>query len=167
MKNNIPLKRFEYTAPSPDTYAKRMGSAGDPFDTHLPLLQVSLDFEKRELHLEGKDLFEKDPIQKPQSILLPDNERIRVKAGISSGFSIRLSELAKDELVFSIEGSLDDGKSIDSCSGLLVFSQAISIDGSETGQYHLTLYLYDDFDDEREIKLRLIMYAFSETAFFN
>ena len=169
MKHAIPFKHFDYAIPFPDAHANRMGSGnGSSFDTHLPPLKISIDFEKRELTLEGKDLFARDSNKKPQPIVSnPDNERIRVKATIYSGFSMKLSEFTKDELVFSMDGSLDDGKKIDKCSGLLVFSKPINRNGSEAGEYHLTIYLYDDFDDEREIKLRLTMYAFSKNALFN
>jgi len=154
MKHSIPFKHFDYAVPFPDTHANRTGSGdGSSFDTHLPSLRVSIDFEKRELTLEGKGLF--------------DNEKIRVKATIYPGFGVNLSEFTKDEFVFSMDGSLDDGKKIDKCSGLLVFSKPIDREGTEAGEYHLNIYLYDDFDDEREIKLRLTMYAFSKNALFN
>jgi hypothetical protein len=169
MKHSIPFKHFDYAIPFADTHANRMGSGdGSSFDTHLPPLKVSIDFEKRELILEGKDFFERDSIQKPQPVVSnPDNARIRVKATIYSGFTMKLSEFTKDELVFSMDGILDDGKKIGNCSGLLVFSKPINRNGSEAGEYHLTIYLYDDSDDKGEIKLRLTMYAFSKNALFN
>jgi hypothetical protein len=146
-----------------------MGSGdGNSFETHLTPLKVSIDFEKKNLYLEGKGLFEKGSVQKPQPIVsIPDSERIRVKGVISSGFTINLSEFTKDELVFSMDGSLDDGKTINSCSGLLVFGKTINRDGSEPGEYHLTVYLYDDFNQEREIKLRLTMYPLLPNAALN
>ena len=156
MKHSIPFKRFDYAASSPDTYANPTGSGdGSSVDMHLPALKVRIDFEKSVLTLEEK------------IVSNPDNARIRVKAAIYPGFSINLSEFTKDELIFSMDGSLDDGKRINKCSGLLVFSKPIYKDGSEAGEYHLTIYLSDDFDDGREIKLRLTMYAFSKNAPFN
>jgi hypothetical protein len=169
MKQYIPLKRFEYSVPCSGICAKRMGSwVSDPFETHLPLLKVKIDFEKRDLYLEGKGLIERGSVQKPEADLsASDNERISVKATISSGFSINLSDFANDELVFSLEGSLDDGKTINSCSGLMVLGNTISRNGQEGNEWRLTVYVYDDCDDEREIKLRLMMYSLSENAPIN
>src|SRR5882757_1865523 len=99
MKHSIPLKRFDYAVPFSDTYANRLGSGdGDSFETHLTPLKVSIDFEERNLYLEGKGLFEKDSVQKQQpNQSRSDNVRIRVKTTISSGFSINLSDFTKDE----------------------------------------------------------------------
>jgi hypothetical protein len=169
MKHSIPLKRFDYAVPFSDTYDDRMGSGyGDPFEMHLAPLKVSIDFEKRDLYLEGTDLFEKDPVQMPQpGASIPDNKGIIVKATFSSGFRIGLSEFTKDELVFPMDGIFDDGKTISSCSGLLVIAKTIKRDGSETGEYHLSVYLYDDSDNDREIKLRLTMYPLLPNASLN
>jgi hypothetical protein len=176
MKHSIPLKRFDYAVPFPDTYDDRPGSGdGDPFETHLAPLKVSIDFEKRDLYLEGTDLFEKDVVQiekdsaqKPQRMAsIPGNEGIIVKATFSSGFHINLSEFTKDELVFPMDGILDDGKTLNSCSGLLMIAKTINRDGSETGEYHLNVYLYDDSDNDREIKLRLTMYPLLPNALLN
>jgi len=168
MKHSIPLKRFDYAVPFPDTYDDRMGSGGgDPFETHLAPLKVSIDFERRDLYLEGTDLFEKGPVQKPRPIAsVPDNEGIIVKATFSSGVRINLSGSTQDEIVFSMDGILDDGKTINSCSGLLVIAKTINRDGSETGEYRLSVYLYDDSAD-REIKLRLTMYPLLPNASLN
>jgi hypothetical protein len=169
MKHSIPLKRFDYAVPFPDMYDDPMGNGGgDPFEKHLAPLKVSIDFEKRDLYLEGTHLFGKESVQKLQPIAsIPGNERVVVKATFSSGFRLSLSEFTKDELVFSMDGILDDGKTINSCSGLLVIAKMVNRDGSETGEYHLNVYIYDDSDDEREIKLRLTMYPLLPNASLN
>ena len=108
---------------------------------------VDIDFEKQTLFLTGK--------------------RLKVKATIYPGFSVDLTDFSEDGLVFSLEGIIEDGKNINSCSGLLVLDNMTSRNTPGGREWHATVYLYDNYDDEREIKLRLPMYSPRENAELN
>ncbi|HEX9514188.1 MAG TPA: hypothetical protein VF939_27035 [Puia sp.] len=108
---------------------------------------VDIDFEKKNLSLTGGSL--------------------KVKATIYPGCAVDLSDSSEDELVFSLEGIMEDGKSINSCSGLLVLDSMMSRYELGGKEWHATVYLYDDYNDEREIKLKLPMCSLSENAELN
>ena len=108
---------------------------------------VDVDFEKKCLRLVG--------------------EGLKVNATIYSGSGVELSDELKDGLVFSLEGILEDGKTINTCSGLLVLHHALAREGQGGKAWNLSVYLYDDHDDEREIRFNLAMQPMSEKAAFN
>ncbi|HMI63984.1 MAG TPA: hypothetical protein VK518_23870 [Puia sp.] len=108
---------------------------------------VDVDFEKKCLRLVG--------------------EGLKVNATIYSGSGVELSDELSDGLVFSLEGILEDGKTINTCSGLLVLHHAIVRKGQSGKAWHLSVYLYDDHDDEREIRFNLAMQPMSENAPLN
>lgn len=169
MKHSILLKRFEYSIPGSDTDNNGMDSRDNhPFEMYLPQVKVSIDFEKRSLFLEGNGSLMMTSTRNPDlTIAAFDKERIRVKATIHPGFTVDLSDSTNNGLVFSLEGILDDGKDINSCSGLLVLDNMTKRNEPGGKEWWLTIYLYDDYDDEREIKLRLTMCSVSENAQLN
>jgi hypothetical protein len=132
MKQEVPLKRFEYCMADRALYRLR---------------NVDVDFEKKCLRLVG--------------------EGLKVNATIYTGCGVDLSDDTNDGLVFSLEGILEDGKSINTCSGLLVLHNAIDRKGQQGRAWLLSVYLYDDHNDEREIKFNLAMEPMSENAAFN
>ena len=115
-----------------------------------PGANVSIDFENRKLSLAGDIEF------------VP----IKVNATIHPGFSAGLTG-SGDELVFSLEGIMEDSHYINSCSGLLVLENMTNGYGLEDREWHATLYLYDHLIDGREIKLRMTMYGLSANAELN
>jgi hypothetical protein len=133
MKQEIPLKRFEYCIADPGA----IGIGGN----------VDVDFEKSTLRLAG--------------------ERLKVKATIYPGFGVDLSDETNDGLVFSLDGILEDGKTINSCSGLLVLHSATDRKGRSGSEWRLSVYLYDNNNDEREIILNLTMGPVSGNAGLN
>jgi hypothetical protein len=136
MKQHIRLKRFEYCIPAPGEAASGMK-------------KVSIDFEKRKLSLTGDIGCVPDRSRKARRARsTPARERIEVRATIYPGLNGALAGFSAGELIFSLEGTMSDSKHINSCSGLLVLENLTNI----------TLYLYDDNSDGREIKLRLTMY---------
>lgn len=132
MKQEVPLKRFEYCIADRALYRLR---------------NVDVDFEKKCLRLVG--------------------EGLKVNATIYTGWGVDLSDDTNDGLVFSLEGILEDGKSINTCSGLLVLHNAIDKKGQRGRAWLLSVYLYDDHNDEREIRFNLAMEPMSENAAFN
>jgi hypothetical protein len=61
---------------------------------------IEIDFEKRNLALKG--------------------EGIKISTTIHSGYSVDLSDKTNDGLVFSLDGVLEDGKTINTCSVILL-----------------------------------------------
>jgi hypothetical protein len=134
MKHTIPLKRLEYRIP-------------DNATAHFHLANVNIDFEKKDLSIEG--------------------DSIKVKATIYPGFAVDLSGSSDDEFIFSLEGIIQDSKSINTCSGLLVLDSMTNSHAIGGKEWYATVYLYDDYDDEREIKLRLPMWSLAGNAELN
>lgn len=143
MKQNLPLKRFEYCIPAHDTTPDGMKIQDSPvFGLDFQQTALSIDFENRKLLLFG--------------------DGINIRATIYPGFNGALAGLSTDELVFSLEGLMEHGKIINSFSGLLVLDNMPDGHGTEVREWHAILYLYDDHIDGREIKLRL---TFDENKF--
>jgi hypothetical protein len=143
---NLPLKRFEYC----------IAGAGAPADG---MKKVSIDFEKKKLSFTGDIRIVPDRsrgLWRKRSAA--SRERIEVSATIYPGFTGGLTGLSKDELIFSLEGTVRDSKHVNSCSGLLVLEDLTNWQGRQGREWHATLYLYDDDSDGNEIKLRLTMY---------
>jgi hypothetical protein len=148
MKHPLPLKRFEYCFPEPGATANDAGIGGSDFpELHFRLANVEIDFEKKNLSLE--------------------RERIKVRATLYSGHSMDLSNTEAGELIFSLAGIMEDGNSISSCSGLLVLDSLTNRNEAGGREWHASVYLYDDCDDEKEIMLRLTMYCLSGNAELN
>jgi hypothetical protein len=148
MKHHIPLKRFEYfiAEPRANNTARAIRDKHS-VEMHFRFMNVDVDFEKRSLSFEG--------------------EGIKVKTTIYPGGGVNLSDSANDELVFSLDGILEDGKTINSCSGLLVLHSAAEREGRRDKEWCLTIYLYDDYNDEREIKFNLTMWSVPENPELN
>jgi hypothetical protein len=100
-------------------------------------VNFEIDFEKGNLALEG--------------------EGIKIKTTIYPGFSVDLSDKTNDELVFSLQGIMEDGKTINSCSGLLVLYCSTEKKARADVDWRVAVYLYDDYEGDREIKLNLTM----------
>jgi hypothetical protein len=148
----LPLKRVEYCIPGfcPGS-ASAFGQNAAAGATHFHMANVSIDFENRTLSLAG-------------------DIGIKVSATIYPGFTAVLA----DELVFSLEGIIEDSQHMNPCSGLLVLDNFLNEHQSEKDkkgkknkEWHATLYLYDDHIDGREIKLKLTMYGLSVNAELN
>jgi hypothetical protein len=94
-------------------------------------------------------------------------ERIKVNANIYCGLNINLTGSSGDELVYLVEGIMDDGENKNPCSGLLVIDTATSIYDSGGKEWDLKVYLYDNNNEDKEIKLDLMMYSPSQNAELN
>lgn len=164
----LPLKRVEYCIPGPGAAVDGMKIRKNRiFGLHFQMTNVSIDFETRRLSLAGDIGIVPQNSRKPRWLRsTPAREKIKVNATLSPGFSAGLAANA-DDLVFSLEGVMEDSECISTCSGLLVLDNLINGQGSEGREWHATLYLYDDHIDGREIKLRLTMYGRSDNAELN
>jgi hypothetical protein len=70
-------------------------------------------------------------------------------------------------MVFLLEGIVDDGESKNPCSGLIVIDGRTNIRESGGKEWDIRISLYDNNNDEREIKLDLMMYSVSQNAELN
>ncbi|HMI59987.1 MAG TPA: hypothetical protein VK518_03740, partial [Puia sp.] len=129
---------------------------------------VDIDFEKKSLSLEGDSLLilGNSLMSKP---VHPSarKKRVKVKATIYPGFAIDLSDTAEDDMVFSLKGIIEDGVTINACSGLLVLHSMTNRNAPGGREWHATVYMHDDHDDEREIKLKLPMCSPGKNAELN
>ena len=169
MKEPIYLKSFEYSIPASEKDFHHRGSLNrDYFKMHLPLMKVHIDFENRYLILESNGFPAKTSSSNTESKRFDfEKERIRVNAHIYCGLNINLSGSSGEELVFLLEGIMDDGENKNPCSGLLVIDGSVGIYESGGKEYDLRIYLYDNNNEEKEIKLDLMMYSLSKNAELN
>lgn len=153
MNHLLPVRRLEYSIP--ETAAANSN-----------MTNVNIDFEKGNLSLEGDSQLMVTETRRSWSGRSPFRKgRIKINATILPGFNAHLSDKANDEFVFSLEGILEDGKSINTCSGLLVLINMADSHGAE--KWRLAVYLYDEFNGNREIKLMLTMHYVTENAELN
>jgi hypothetical protein len=96
-----------------------------------------------------------------------EKERIKVNAKIYCGLDINLTGSSNEGLVFLLEGVMDDGESKNPCSGLIVIDSKSNRHESEVKEWDLRVYLYDCNDDDREIKIDMMMYSLSQNAELN
>jgi hypothetical protein len=169
MKQPVYLKSFEYSIPASEKDFK-VGSNlhGDYLEMHSPLVKVNIDFVNKSLILESNGIHTENSILKTELEKFDfKKERIKVNAKIYCGLNINLSGSSNEELVFLLEGSMDDGKSKNHCSGLIVIENRTGRNESGEKEWVLRVYLYDSRDDDREIKLDLMMYSLSPNAALN
>lgn len=171
MKQQIPLRRFEYCIADAGATAKdRQGSDShsiDTDDTHFRLVSVDIDFEKRNLSLEGISLMPDGSQRLRRTRSGADDERIMVNATICPGSGVYLSDNSDDGFVLSLKGFLEDSKTINSCSGSLMLYFVPEKNGGDGGEWCLAVSLCDDNDDRRAIRLHLEMWAPVEHAELN
>jgi hypothetical protein len=184
MKQQIPIRRFEYfnaehviaggamTAPGSGTSAApASGAPANPSsvtpDLNFRLMTMDIDFEKRTLSLEGISKPGTGRRKQRRARSGPDGEFIKVFATICPGPGFHLSETADDGLFLSLDGVLEDSKTISSCNGLLMLHCRAEKQGWNGGEWCLVIYLCDDYNERREIRLNLPMWPVSENAVLN
>jgi hypothetical protein len=168
MKQQIPIRRFEYCTPEGGiTTGARAVPDSRLFDIDFRLMTMDIDFERRTLSLEGISRPVNDRRKKRRARSGPDGEFIKVFATICPGPGASLSGTDEDGLILSLDGVLEDSKTISSCNGLLTLQCAAEKPGWNGGEWRLTVYVYDDYNDQREINLNLTMWPLSENAGLN
>jgi hypothetical protein len=167
MKQPIYLKNFEYSIPSSEKDFNPSGNLyRDYLQMHLPLVKVNIDFVNKYLFLEGNGIQAKTLSSKTELTRFDfERERIKVNANIYCGLDINLSGSSNEGLVFLLEGIIDDGESTNPCTGLLVIDHRESSHESGGNEWDLRVCLYDN--DEKEIKLELVLCSLSQNAELN
>jgi hypothetical protein len=169
MKQSVYLKSFEYSIPTSEKDFNGRGNLyGDFLEMHLPLVKVNIDFVNKCLFLEGNRIQAKTLSSKTELTKFDfEKERIKVNAKIYCGLNINLSRSSNEGLVFLLDGIIDDGESKNPCSGLLVIDSRTNRYESGGKEWDLRVYLYDTYNDDREIKLDLMMCSLSQNAELN
>jgi len=158
MNQNNLLKSFEYSIPCMQT-----GSSG-----LKDLVQVNIDFDKRTLSLEGLgQLISSSGRRREWIKTKASKKKVSVRATIYPGPGIDLSESSRTDFVFSLEGVIEDGNSIHSCTGLLVVNGTAQTNRAGYREWQLAVYVYDEYNKERKIELTLAMYSVFENAHLN
>jgi hypothetical protein len=152
---------------------------------NFQLMTMDIDFEKRTLSLEGiskpghgrqgsrqtvrgQGRDQRSGQRKSQHAQSgPDGEFVKVFATICPGPGFQLSETGDDGLFLSLDGVLEDSKTISSCNGLLMLHCRAEKQGWNGGEWSLVIYLCDDYNERREIRLNLPMWPVSENAVLN
>jgi hypothetical protein len=166
MKQPVYLKSFEYSIPASEkNFYDRDNLYGDYLE--MPL-KINIDLVNKYLILESNGFPAKFISSKTELTKFDfEKERIKVNTNIYYGLNINPSSSSNNELVFLMEGTIDDGENKNPCSGLLVIDSGTNryeFGGQEWG---LSVYLYDNYNDDREIKLDLMMYSHSQNAELN
>lgn len=168
MKQQIPIKRFEYcTAERGTASGTRVVPDSRPVDTDFRLMTIDIDFEGRTLCLEGISKTESGQRRPRWARSGSNGEFIKVFATICPGPGSPLSGTTDDGLVLSLDGILEEGKKVSSCNGLLMLHCSAEKRGWLGGEWCLAVYLYDDYHNRREICLNLSMWPLSENAGLN
>ncbi len=150
MKQDNLLKSFDYSIPC------RQGDNGSPCDP----VQVNIDFEKRSITLDGLGQFTPGPGRRREWIKTKaSKKKVSVRAAICPGPGLDLSESLDNDFAFSLEGVIDDGKSINSCAGLLLVNGTAYTNGAGYREWQLAVYLYDERNTERQVNLKLTLYS--------
>jgi hypothetical protein len=161
MKEELLLKEFQYTIPA-SLLAFKGVKNNYLVAEHLPLMQVTVNFEEGELKLEGdwRFMMAANRHNEP-GWLIYHRERVEIETAIYSSLVIDLNDRYTDGLVFPLEGSIQDGDSLHSCSGLLVTDNVRGSDGLIGNQWNISFYLYDAQFDDCKIKFKLSIYQTS------
>jgi hypothetical protein len=169
MKQAVYLKSFEYSIPaSEQDFNDGSNLHGDYLEMHLPLVILKIDFVNKCLFLESNGMQKKSFSSKTElSGFAFEKERIKVNAHIYCGLDINLSGSSNEEMVFFLEGIVDDSESKNPCSGLIVIDGRTNTHESRGKEWDLRISLYDNNNDDREIKLDLMMYSLSQNATLN
>jgi hypothetical protein len=169
MKQPVYLKSFEYSIPASEKDFNDVSNLhGDYLEMHSPLVKVNIDFVNKCLFLESNGIQSKALSSKTELTRFAfEEERIKVNAHIYCGLDINLSGSSNEEMVFLLEGIVDDGESKNPCSGLIVIDGRTNMQESRGKEWDLRICLYDNNNDEREIKLDLMMYSLSQNAALN
>ncbi len=167
MKQQILLSKFEYNIPA-SAIALASVKRNYPAAAHLPLMKVNIDFDKGLLKLEGDWQFMvKSNRHNDGSWAGSQRERVTIKMDIYSDVKINLADASCDGLVFPLEGTIKEGNTLSSCTGLLVIDNVRDTNGHIGCQWNISFYFYDLRSDDCEIKFNLPVYTRQEKSHLN
>lgn len=143
------LKQLKYFLPEA---GRRNGRYGRP-------LRINIDFEKGLIQISGNY---RHILATAREGIESTPEWVQINAHIYPGETLELQTSDSTNVVLAVDGQLNDGMGPYPCAGLLVLEAA-----SETGGWELTLYLYDQLDACKEVRIRLPLPYSSAQPYLN
>lgn len=159
MKTTTLLHCFEFAIMPAASLVSLHGNENHPVATHLPLMRVNIDFEKSRLLLDGEWQFLVAANVRARSKWFSYHEaRVTVDLSLFHATVIDLSDPFNDGIVIVADGIINDGSSINSCSGMVILDKSAHPQKPGYHNWDITFYLYDYQEDKCEIKFRLPLY---------
>ncbi len=155
MTPQLPLQQITYLVPF-STQAMDFMEGKKVYPKHLPLLNITIDFEKGTLNLEGDwqyimylnghskhDWFTKS------------RERVQIAMNIRKQLPVDLAEISDEGLLLPLNGMLTDHFGAGNCTGLLVIDTVGMYSGAVNNDWDISLYLYDRQQNNMEFKIKV------------
>jgi hypothetical protein len=159
MQTNNLLHNFEYAVFPPVSCDSYKEIIEGQVAAQLPILSVRVNFQIGRLVLEGDWRFlmacNKNALP---HWLLSHLGRIRIDANIYPAGAIDLVDLNSDGLLYPVEGVINDGSSINFCSGLIVLDRRETNPAVHAHEWTICFNLYDYEADNSEITFALPVY---------
>lgn len=153
------LKQLDYTIPV-SSMALGLLPANQAYAWHLPLMKLHVDFEKGTLLLEGDWAYlVLSNSHNDTQYFYRGRGRVQIETAIYSLQPINLNDPESDGLMLPLEGTIKDGLSTGSCSGLLIIDNDRSPQGLMGNNWVVHLYLYDPQFNDTEIKCKFSLLA--------
>ena len=155
MTPQSPLQKLTYMVPF-STQAMDFMEGKKVYPKHLPLLNLTIDFENGTVNLEGdwqyimylnghskRDWFTKS------------RERVQIAMDIRKHLPVDLAEIGDEGLLLPLNGMLTDHFGAGNCTGLLVIDTVGMYSGAVNNDWDISLYLYDRQQNNMEFKIKV------------
>lgn len=147
MQDPISISTLEYR------FCESSPRPARPKSFHLPDMAVHINFEKGQMFMEGNWAFMvKTNIHNHDKWVNLHNNRVVVETKFTSATPLMLVEDKSPEMVFQLEGYLNDGLQTVASSGLLIVNK--DVDNS----WHADIYLFNYQFDVCEIHFNIPLY---------
>lgn len=157
MTPQSPLQKLTYMVPA---------TSATTINRHLPLLNVTFDFVKGTLNLEGdwQYIMQTNGHSKNEWFV-KSRERVQVAMNIRGLLPLDLAEIDEDGLVLPLGGVLTDHFGAGNCSGILVIDAVGMYTGAVNNDWEISIYLYDQQQGNMEFKITVPLFT-GATNFF-
>jgi len=152
MTPQSPLQKLTYMVPSSNR--------------HLPLLNLTIDFEKGTLNLDGDwEYIMHLNGHSTQDWFVKSRERVQIAMNIRGLLQLDLAEIDEDGLVLPLGGILTDHFGAGNCSGMLVIDAVGMNSVAVNNDYDISIFLYDQQQGNLEFKVTVPLFT-GATNFF-
>ncbi|ANE49682.1 hypothetical protein SY85_03380 [Flavisolibacter tropicus] len=158
MEKPLLLRQYEYEIPTSRVMLPAVTKEGNNNDTeNQPLLKVFFDFKNGHLKIEADWQYMVFASKYSEEAWIGYHEnRVSIDASIYPALSINLNDSTCDGLVLPLEGYIEDGAILSSCSGLLALDK---ISASYEPHWKITTYLCDLQFDNCELNVQFPVYV--------
>lgn len=165
MTPQSPLQKLTYMVPFSSVTMDFMDKKR-VYPRHLPLLNVTIDFEKGTLNLEGDwEYIMYLNGHSAQEWFVKSRERVQIAMNIRGLLALDLAEIDEDGLVLPLGGMLTDHFGAGNCSGMLVIDAVGMYSGAVNNDWDISIYLYDQQQSNLEFKVTVPLFT-GATNFF-